>query len=151
VTAYVLDTNLYIEAVRDRGKARQFASFASAHLPNLWLHAVVAQELLAGAIHREAKRRIERTIVAPFEKRDRLIVPTYRGWKRSGEIMAELVEQGVLSPGGFSRSFINDVLISASLRQLGAVLVTRNVQDFRLISMVERFRFEEPWPKAPRG
>jgi predicted nucleic acid-binding protein len=65
--------------------------------------------------------------------------------------MAELVEQRVLAQGGFSRSFINDVLVAASLRESGAVLVTRNVRDFRLISKVERFRFEEPWPKASRG
>jgi predicted nucleic acid-binding protein len=148
VKRYVLDTNLYIEGARNRTKAEELKAFSSAFLPFLSLHAVVAQELLAGAISAEAKEEIERSLIAPFERRDRLIIPTWRAWLRSGEIIAELVRQKALSPGGFSRSFINDALLAASLRESGHVLITRNVGDFQLLARVERFQFTDPWPKA---
>lgn len=147
---YVLDTNLYIEAARDRTKAEELKAFSSAFLPFLFLHAVVAQELLAGAISAEARGEIERSLISPFERRDRLVVPTWRAWIRSGDIIAELVRLKVLSPGGFSRSFINDALLAASLRESGHVLITRNVGDFKRLARVERFQFIEPWPKALR-
>jgi predicted nucleic acid-binding protein len=147
VKRYVLDTNLYIEASRDPGKAEELKAFSSAFLPFLSLHAVVAQELLAGAISEEVEDEIERSLISPFERRDRLIVPSWRAWVRSGELIAELVRQRILSPGGFGRSFINDALLAASLRESGHVLITRNTGDFERLARVERFQFVDPWPK----
>ncbi|MFW6200827.1 MAG: type II toxin-antitoxin system VapC family toxin, partial [Gemmatimonadota bacterium] len=112
----------------------------------LHLHAVVAQELLAGALGREGRRRIHDWLIEPFDRRDRVVVPDRRAWSRSGEMISELVELGDLGPGGFSRSFTNDALIAASLREVGAILITRNVRDFTLLSRVESFSFEAPWP-----
>ncbi len=142
----VLDTNLYVDAARDREKAAELERFSSAALPLLHLHAVVAQELLAGAWAEEGRQRIHEWLIAPFERRDRVLVPARRAWMRSGELISELVERGRLSPGGFSRSFTNDALIAASLRDSGAVLVTRNERDFSLLSEVEEFAYEGPWP-----
>jgi predicted nucleic acid-binding protein len=51
-----------------------------------------------------------------------------------------------LSRAGFSRSFLNDVLLAVSCREAGAVLITANVADFARIRTVESFRFMEPWP-----
>lgn len=143
---YVLDTNLYIEAAREKKKAEELKSFFSAFLPFVFLHAVVVQELLAGAVTPRGKEQIEQSIVAPFERRGRLVIPSYRAWKRSGEIVAELVREKELSPGGFKRSFMNDALIAASLRENGMILITRNVEDFKLLSKVETFQFVESWP-----
>jgi predicted nucleic acid-binding protein len=143
---YVLDTQLYVEVVRRADRAAEFRAFASAFLPFLHLHSVVAQELLAGATGAAAAREIRRSIVQPFEKRGRVIVPTWTAWRRSGEIAAELVDRGDLSPGGWTRSFLNDTLIAASLREAGATLITRNVRDFARIAAVESFAFEAPWP-----
>lgn len=142
----LLDTNLYIEAARDPKKAEDLARFSSAALPALHLHAVVAEELLAGARGADGRERIHAWLVRPFERRDRLVVPSWRAWRRAGEMLSELVERGTLSPGGFSRSFMNDALIAASLRESGAVLVTRNVADFERLAEVEPFAFEAPWP-----
>ena len=146
MTRYVLDTQLYIAAARDRGKADGLVKFTSAFLPRIFLHAVVVQELLAGAVSDDWRREIERGLVAPFEKRRRVVVPEYRAWKRSGEIVAELVARKQMSPGGMRRSFLNDVLLAASCRASGLVLITRNVRDFDLIATVESVRFVEPWP-----
>ena len=145
---YVLDTNLFIDAARDRTKAEELAAFSSAFLPQVHLHSVVVQELLAGAISSEWRRDIERGLVGPYERRGRVLTPSYRAWKRSGEVVAELIEAKRLSASGVPRSFLNDVLLATSCREEGFTLVTRNLKDFELIAQVEPIRFEPPWPKG---
>ncbi|MGH7564655.1 MAG: type II toxin-antitoxin system VapC family toxin [Vicinamibacteria bacterium] len=148
MSKFVLDTNIYIEAARSAKKAEELKNFVSAFLPFIYLHAVVVQELLAGATSARATGEIEKSLVTPFEKRGRLIIPAWRAWKRSGQMVAELIARKSLSPGGQTRSFLNDALIAASLREEGSTIITRNIEDFRLLSKVETFRFLEPWPKA---
>jgi predicted nucleic acid-binding protein len=75
-----------------------------------------------------------------------MLTPGYGSWRRSGEIVAELVDRGDLSVGGIPRSFTNDALIAASCREEGVVLVTRNRRDFERLQRVEQFQFEDPWP-----
>lgn len=142
----LLDTHLYIEAARDPRKAEELLRFSSAALPFLYLHAVVAQELLAGALGAEGRKHVQDWLIHPFERRRRLLVPEWRSWKRAGEMVSELVEDGTLSPGGFSRSFMNDALLAASLRESGGILITGNARDFGRLLKVEDFVFERPWP-----
>jgi hypothetical protein len=63
------------------------------------------QELLAGAIDEPREKLVLETLVEPFERRGRLITPSYASWKAAGLIMARLVQRKLLSPGGFKRSF----------------------------------------------
>ncbi|MGH7541892.1 MAG: type II toxin-antitoxin system VapC family toxin [Gemmatimonadota bacterium] len=143
---YCLDTQLYIEAARDREKAEQLKSFVSAALPFLFLHAVVVQELLAGATTPKWRREISRDLVGPFERRRRLLTPQYSAWKRSGEILADLVQRRIRSADGLRPSFMNDALLAASCRQAGVTLITRNTKDFEAIAKVERITYVPPWP-----
>jgi predicted nucleic acid-binding protein len=76
--------------------------------------------------------------VVPFEDLRRIMAPSHGTWTRAALIMTRLVERGHLSPGGFSRSFLNDCQIAASAREHGFVLVIRNTGDFALIGGVER-------------
>lgn len=145
---FVLDTNLFIEAARDETRAEELSAFSSAFLPRLYLHAVVVQEILAGAVTPEWRRDVERGLVAPYERRGRIVTPTYRAWKRSGEVIAQLVGSRKLSPSGVRPSLRNDVLLAASCRESGFVIITSNESDFELISGVEPVRFVPPWPKA---
>jgi predicted nucleic acid-binding protein len=145
---FVLDTNIYIEASRNQQKAEELKNFTSAYLPRIYLHAVVVQELLAGATSLKSAGEVEKSLVTPFEKRGRLISPSWKAWKRSGQMIAELIARKALSPGGFTRSFLNDALLAASLRKEGLTLITHNVGDFELLAKVETFRFVEPWPKV---
>lgn len=145
---FVLDANIYIEAARSEQKAEELKNFTSAYLPFIFLHAVVVQELFAGATSLKSAGEIQKSLVTPFERRGRLITPSWGAWKRSGQMVAELIAGKALSPGGYTRSFLNDALIAASLRKEGLSLITRNVEDFKLLAKVETFRFLEPWPKV---
>lgn len=145
---YVLDSNLFIAAARDREEADDLRAFSSWRLPHLYLHAVVVQEILAGAITTEWRKEVERSILAPYEKRGRLVTPSYRAWKRSGEVLAELLRTKKLSRRGVDRSFLNDLLIATSCKEAGFTVITSNTKDFKLISEVERVSFVEPWPRV---
>ena len=145
---YVVDANLYIEASRSRPKAEELAAFCAAFLPRLFFHAVVAQELLVGASTAAWRREVERGIIGPFERRGRLVTPSFQSWKRSGTIIARLIEKRHFPPGGVPRSFLNDVLLATSCRTEGLTVVTTNTADFERIARVEPVRFSEPWPTA---
>lgn len=106
---------------------------------------MVAQELLAGALRDERRRRVHAALVLPFERRRRLVTPSFRAWTRSGEAVAALVETSVASPGGFARPFLNDVVRAASCREHNLTIVTRNIADFERIRAV--LDFVPPWPR----
>jgi predicted nucleic acid-binding protein len=144
---YVVDTNLYVEAITTLEGGQALAAFQRQFAPVLFLHSVVAQEILAGARAGSGYRDFHEDWIAPFEDLGRIITPTHGSWTRGALIMVRLVESGKMSPGGFSRGFLNDCLIAASAREHGFTLVTRNTSDFELIRHVERdFDFVPPWP-----
>ena len=145
---FVLDTNVYISADRDNAWAGELLRFSRAALPRTFLHAVVAQELLAGAIGADRRNDLYDAVIAPFDRRRRLVAPSFRAWARSGEIVADLVAARAASPDGFTRSFLNDAVLAASCREHGLTLVTRNVADFERIRRVFPFDFVPPWPSA---
>ena len=144
---YVLDTNVYIRAIGSEAGARALEAFSSAFAPALYLHAVVAMELLAGATSPALRRKTESSFIRPFERRRRVLTPGLAAWKRAGEIVARLIEARKLSPEGVRRSFVNDCLLAASAREHGFVLVTENTRDFQLIATVAPFEFVAPWPE----
>ncbi|MEQ1856196.1 MAG: type II toxin-antitoxin system VapC family toxin [Longimicrobiales bacterium] len=145
---YVLDTNLYIDAARSVSKAEELAAFSAEFLPHIFLHAVVAQELLAGASTAAWRREIERGIVGPFERRGRIVTPTFDAWKRAGAMVAKLIESRRFTRGGVPRSFLNDALVAMSCHEGGMTLVTTNIKDFESIAQVEPVRYCAPWPKG---
>lgn len=145
---YVIDTNLYVEAIRTDEGNQALADFQRGLSPLIFQHSTIAQEILAGAGDEGIYRQYYRAWIEPFEDLSRMLTPSHQSWTRAALIMTRLVEHGRMSPGGFSRSFLNDCLIAASAREHGFLLVTRNTADFELISKVEvGFRFEVPWPK----
>jgi predicted nucleic acid-binding protein len=118
------------------GVARHFCS-TTRRLPTI----------LAGARDEADYRSTTRTGWL-FEDLQRVITPSHITWTRAALIVARLVQRRHVSPGGFSRSFLNDCLIAASAREHGFILVTRNTSDFALISQVERgIWYQTPWPE----
>jgi predicted nucleic acid-binding protein len=146
VTKYVLDTNVLVHADRDPAWAEQLAAFYLAFLPATFLHAIVVQEVLVAAVNARRGRALYDGYVAPFEERGRILTPSYTAWRRSGQVVAALIQRRRISPGGFTRSFLNDVLLAVSCREAGAVLITANTADFARIRSVESFKFVAPWP-----
>jgi predicted nucleic acid-binding protein len=146
VKKYVLDTSIFIQAERDHTWAAELSAFYSVFLPTTFFHAVVVQELLVSAVDVRRGQELYEAYAAPFEARRRVLTPSYASWRRSGEVVATLVQRRRLSRGGFSRSFLNDVLLAVSCREVGMILVTTNVADFSRIRTVERFQFVPPWP-----
>jgi predicted nucleic acid-binding protein len=137
---YALDTNVFIRAARDRGWHEQLERFHAAFAPFEVLAAVVAQELLAGVRKADAKT-LERSLIEPFERRDRLITPSWSAWRETGRVLGELA----LGPS-LTRSIVNDLLLAMSCREAGVVLVTENTRDFERIAKVRPFEFVAPWP-----
>ena len=143
---FLLDTYLYVQAVRDENWAEGLSRFVSSNLPSIYFHAVVAQELLAGAVDARRMKDVEEKLIRPFEKRGRVVTPGFGSWKRAGRMMSRLVQEGRMSRGGFSRSFVNDCLLAASCREDGFVLITMNLRDFELVQEVAHFEASAPWP-----
>ena len=144
---YTVDTNLYIDALRTEDGRAALNAFHAAYAPFEQLSAVVVQELRAG-VRGRAGAKLEAAIVAPFERRGRVVIPSYAAWKESGRVLAELI-----APARWDdvpRSFVNDVLLAMSCRESGIVLVTKNIKDFMRIASVRAFDFSPPWP-VPMG
>lgn len=140
---FTLDTNVFIRAARDPRWQEELVRFHAAFAPFEVLSAVVAQELPAG-VRADAARTLQRSMIDPFERRQRLIVPSYTAWKEAGQVLAELF--GGKDWTGVTRSFVNDVLLAMCCRESGVVLVTENIRDFERIAGVRPFDFSAPWP-----
>jgi predicted nucleic acid-binding protein len=140
---YLIDTSLYLDALRTEAGKTALNAFQSAYAPFVHVSAVVVQELRAGVRGRAASK-LEATIIAPFDRRGRLVTPTYTAWRECGRVLSELVRPADWS--SVPRSFVNDVLLALSCREAGMVLVTANRRDFTRISTVRHFDFVAPWP-----
>jgi predicted nucleic acid-binding protein len=148
LTRYVIDTNLYIRATRDPSAHAALERFVLAFAPELYLHAVVAMELLTGATSADLELRTRANYLAPLEKRGRVITPTYEAWSRTGAALAGLLRAKRLSPGpGIRRSLVNDCLIAATAQDEDFVLITDNPNDFEMLAGVLPMKQALPWPK----
>jgi predicted nucleic acid-binding protein len=143
---YVLDSNLFIKAFRDRQAEAELLRFHTLFAPFEYLSAVVAQELRAGTPSRDASRELERNVLGPFIRRGRIIVPSTQAWQRSGDLLAEMSWREGLELSRVTKAFGNDILLALSCREAGMVLITRNSKDFRRIARYVPFDFKQPWP-----
>ena len=140
---YTVDTSLYIDALRTEAGCAALTAFHIDYAPFEYLSAVVVQELRAGVRGRAADK-LEDAIIAPFERRGRLLTPSYAAWKECGRVLSTII--GPAAWDAVSRSFVNDALLAMSCREAGVVLVTKNARDFTRIATVRSFDFVPPWP-----
>ncbi len=143
---YVLDTNVYTASFHTNAGRERLTTFVLANTPSLFLHTVVAQELLVGTYTETEYRQLNQRLIEPFESVGRIITPSHAAWKRAAYAVVRLIEKKVLSPGGYTRSFLNDCLLAASAEDHGYVLVTSDTKDMERIAAVLPFRFTEPFP-----
>jgi predicted nucleic acid-binding protein len=143
---YVLDTQLFIDAFRDRAANEALQRFHRAYAPFEHLSVVVAQELRAGVQRSEDRRALERNVLSVFERAGRTISPSSNAWRRSGDLLSEMAIREGLEVGRVSKAFANDVLLALSCREAGCLLVTTNERDFQRIHRYVHFDFARPWP-----
>lgn len=147
---YTLDANLYIHAFRDPAANAALRLFHTAFAPFEYLSAVVVHELRAGAQAPGAAAALQRAVLEPFERRGRLLTPSYGAWKLAGEVLARLAAEEGLELARVPKGFVNDVLLAVTCREAGVVLVTENARDFARIRRQVTFEYVPPWP-APAG
>lgn len=133
----LLDTNVYLFALRSEQGA---AFFRQCFLPQVfrtYLSGVVVEELYAGALDAAAAHLIERHVGA-LEKAGRVLAPTFQDWKEAGKLVAQITRK---EPGRKPKvqQMLNDILLALSARRIGADLFTFNREDFRLIHRHKAF------------
>lgn len=142
---FALDTNIYIDALRDRDELGELKTFLSRYGARVWLSGVVAMELGAGALTAEQARALE-SFVQPYASRDRVLDISFDACRQAGRVLAALATRERLRVTTAPRSLTNDVLLAASCREADVVLITRNFRDFAKIRRhLAGFRFAEPW------
>lgn len=143
---YVLDTNLFIDAFRNAKAESELLRFHAAFAPFEFFSSIVAFELRVGALTRRAAQVLESAIVEPFERRGRIFAPTWSAWKTAGAVLASISEREKVRLADIPKSFVNDVLLAASCRETGLILITGNIADFSRIRRYLTFEFLPPWP-----
>ena len=143
---YALDTNIFINAFRDNAAANALDAFFRRALVVTFLSSVVVQELGAGARARKDALLLQRAILAPFERRNRIVAPSAAAFKESGRILADLVAREGADAIRGNRSLANDTLLAASCRERGLTLVSSDADFDRIRPLLVGFRIVKPWP-----
>jgi predicted nucleic acid-binding protein len=128
---YLLDTNVYLEAVRSEEARAQFRKTFYPLLPATYLSAVVSYELSVNA-HNRRTRTLLQDFVRPMERTGRVVTPTFDDWSMASEVVTA-IEANEKSWRSKLPALLNDILVALSARRIGATLLTYNRDDFRLI------------------
>jgi len=143
---FVLDTNCFVDASRSEAETSAFSEFCAWAAPGLYLSTVVAAELRAGAQSAKDRRTLEGQVFAPYVRRGRVLTPSAAAWEALGTTLATLVEEDGLVLRDVRRSFVFDILIARSCRDIGATLISRNSADLKRIGRIFSFDFVPPYP-----
>lgn len=143
---YVLDTHIYINAFRNAEASDALLRFHEGYSPFEHFSVIVAQELRAGIRSPADRKALERHVLSLYERAGRVITPSADAWHRSGDALAAMAKQEGLELARVSKAFGNDVLLAASCRESGCVLITDNARDFSRIRRFIDFEFIPAWP-----
>ena len=130
---YALDTNIFIDGLRNEKKQTEILAFLDRALPFVHLSAVVMQELAAGARTIEAAHALRKAVFRPFERRGRVFVPSSAAFVSSGRVLASVAAKDGWPLVDANPSLRNDALIAASCREQGITLITKD-RDFERIA-----------------
>lgn len=132
---YVLDTQHYIDLLRDRPEAADVVAFMTRFVAAVEFHAVVGAELLFGARGRGEPDAIRQRFVDRF-KPNRVIVPDANDILTAGDVIRQMSEQLGRHPELERRNFWNDVLIAVSCRRRGVILLSSDPDHERIAAFV---------------
>jgi predicted nucleic acid-binding protein len=128
---YLLDTNVYLEAVRSEEARAQFRKTFFPLLPPTYFSAVVSYGLGVNAQNRRTRTLLQ-DFVRPMERTGRVVTPEFDDWGLASEVVTA-IEANEKSWRSKLPALLNDILIALSARRIGATLLTYNRDDFRLI------------------
>ena len=140
---YTLDSNVVVDALRQPRELERLGAFLHWAIPWTVLSSVVAAELSAGARTKNAVRVLEVDVLAPFERRNRIVAPSAAAWKRTGALMAEM------GPTWQGAARQNDILLATQARERGWTLITRDRDFEALQTRVAGLRVTAPFPMRP--
>ncbi|MCR4340765.1 MAG: type II toxin-antitoxin system VapC family toxin [Gemmatimonadaceae bacterium] len=140
---YTLDTNVFVDALRQPSELEHLKTFLNWALPSTVLSSIVAAELTAGARTGEARRVLDHVFLEAFERRGRIVAPSAAAWRRAGALLTRVETAGL----GASRQ--NDALLAVQARERGWMVVTRD-RDFQTLrTLVSGLRVAAPFPERP--
>lgn len=137
---YTLDTNVVVDALRQSHELDRLKAFLSWALPATVLSSIVAAELAAGARTDRARRVLDDAVLAPFDRRGRIVAPSVAAWRRTGALLARS------GATGLTASRQNDVLLAAQAREGGWVVVTRDHDLQTLRPLISGLQVSAPYP-----
>jgi predicted nucleic acid-binding protein len=128
---YLLDTNVYLRALRSDDHRDEFRRSFFPLLPATVHSAVVVYELSVDAETRTTRDALAE-FVEPMTRAGRVVTPAFSSWESAANLVSRLHAR---EPGYRSRlpALLNDVLIALGARQVGATLISHNRADFELI------------------
>ena len=129
----VPDTSYLIEHFRKETVQEAFLNLNRYY--HIAFSSVVLMELLAGAFDPK-----ERKLIDQITRNFTVISVTEHQWFLCGEIMMKLRRDKKIDRARV-KGLLADILIAVSVRGAGAVLVTRNEKDFKLIGEVFDFKY----------
>ena len=129
----VPDTSFLVEHFRKETVQEAFLNLTRYY--HITFSSVVLMELLAGAFDPK-----ERKLIDQIARNFTVLSVTERQWFRSGEVMLRLRRDKKIDRERV-KSLLADILIAVSVRDIGAVLITRNAKDFKLIRGVCDFKY----------
>jgi predicted nucleic acid-binding protein len=144
---YVLDTNLYVRAFRNEEGAAELERFFAGFAPSTYLSSIVLHELLVGASTVKKARQVRENLVGPLVRAGRVVTPSHSAWEQAGSAIATMARREGRDLRSVAKSLVNDFLLAASCRESGAILITDNTSDFKLIRKYLRHDHVSPWPK----
>ena len=135
----LFDTNVYVAALREGVRGAAFARIRES-APRTFLASVVSAELRAGAVD-QTGRSVVLELTDRFDRLGRVVTPEARSWSLAGDVLGDIRRREPGLRDKIARLW-NDVLIALSARQIGASVVTGNVEDFELLCRFVRFDLE---------
>ncbi len=133
----VIDTNVYIDIFN----AERHKHLRSPSEFVVFLAYPVLHELWMGAGSRKEVKHLS-AFQERFIRLKRLILPSYSTLTAIGLVCRRLRKKGKLDPA-YPKHY-NDISIALLARQIGATVITKNVDDFRAIQATVDFTFRTP-------
>ena len=144
---FAIDTNVYIQALRDREELHRLKQFLRRAGSRVALAGVVAMDLRAGA-RTDAQESALEALLEAYAHRTRAFGTSFEAQWQAGRVLAT-VACTEYRGRSIAPHFINDAVLAASCRENRTVLITHNTRDFTTIQRHLRgFRFIKPWPLA---